>query len=77
MYGFLTDSILLPAVCRPSKECNKFRKKMLRPPISIFRPPHSFDKPLNPMAGCNLKINIVGYAGLSKDFLLHLIIKSK
>ena len=29
------------------------------------------------MASCNLKINIVGYVGLSIDFLLHLIIKSK
>ena len=29
------------------------------------------------MAGCNLKINIVGYVGLSIDFLLYLIIKSK
>ena len=29
------------------------------------------------MAGCNLKTNIVGYVGLSIDFLLHLIIKSK
>ena len=30
------------------------------------------------MAGCNLKINIVGCVGLSSiDFLFHLIIKSK
>ena len=29
------------------------------------------------MAGCNLKINIVGYVGLSIDFLLQLTIKSK